>query len=279
VLCNHPVLRTLRHNQVNLHLLVLILLATLVMGSRPFLGGLLVALGAHLKLYPALVALPLLIVRGWTALLGVAAGVVGIVLLQTGLGTDFRLWERFAALAGAFPRSQTFRDNSLQNVVSSATRFGLQPAGMTEGRIQTVASVAVLAASLAVLAWFAARFIQRESAWRGLTNRSGESAEGRDAAFRRFSGHVVDSVALVLLLSPMVWEHHYVLALPLAVWAVATRGPEKPWPIAFALVLMFAVPTFDVFPLSYHRIAGLLMLLALVPPREPHAPWTTGGGC
>jgi hypothetical protein len=267
LVCNHPVLRTLRHNQINLYLVVLILLATLIMGSRPLLGGLLVALGAHLKLYPALVVLPLLIVRGWTALLGVAAGVVGIVLLQTGLGTDFRLWERFGALAGSFPRSRTFRDNSLQSVVSNVTRLGLEPAGTPEARIQTIAALAGLAASLAVLAWFAARFTQREAAWRGLTSRSGESAEGRDAAFRRFSGHVVDSVALMLLLSPMVWEHHYVLALPLAVWAVATQGRSRPWSIGFALVLMFAVPTFDVFPLSYHRIAGLLTLVALTPPR------------
>jgi hypothetical protein len=86
--------------------------------------------------------------------------------------------------------------------------------------------------------------------------------------FYRFSGHVVDSVALMLLLSPMVWEHHYVLALPLAVWAVATQGSSRPWPIGLALVLMFAVPTFDVFPLSYHRIAGLLMLVALSSPRQ-----------
>jgi len=268
VLCNHPLLRTLRHNQINLYLVGLILLAILVMGSRPFLSGLLVALGAHLKLYPALVALPMLIVRGWTALLGVAAGVAGIVLLQTGLGTDWTLWERFGALAGSFPRSLTFRDNSLGNVVSSATRFGLQPAGTTEGRIQTIASAAALAATLAVLAWFAVRFLQRESAWRGLTKASGGSVPERDAAFRRFSGHVVDSVALMLLLSPMVWEHHYVLALPLAVWAVATGGPSRPWPIGVALLLMFAVPTFDVFLLSYHRIAGLLMLVVLTPPRE-----------
>ena len=270
VLCNHPLLRTLRHNQINLYLVGLILLATLTMGSRPFLGGLLVALGAHLKLYPALVALPMLIVRGWTALLGVVAGVAGIVLLQTRLGTDFSLWERFRALAGSFPRSRTFRDNSLESVVSNVTRFGLQTAGITEVRVQSIASALALATSLAVLVWFAARFLRRESAYRRLERRAAEPAHGWDVAFHRFSGHVVDCVALMLLLSPMVWEHHYVLALPLAVWAVATRGSSRPWSIGFALVLMFAVPTFDVFPLSYHRIAGLLMLVALTPPRESH---------
>lgn len=268
ILCNHPLQRTLRHNQINLYLVGLILLATLAMSSRPFLGGLLVALGAHLKVYPALVALPMLAVRGWTALLGVVFGTAGIALLQTGLGTDLHLWERFWALAGSFPRSWTFRDNSLQSIVFNSARYGLQPAGIPEIQIRAIASVAVVAASLAVLGWFGARFLQRESAFRGLVSESGESLHGRDVPFFRFSGHVVDSVALMLLLSPMVWEHHYVLALPLAVWAAATQGLSRPWPIGVALLLMFAVPTFDVFPLSYHRIAGLLMLVTLTPPRQ-----------
>lgn len=268
LLCNHPLLRTLKHNQVNLYLVSLILLATLSMGSRPFLSGLLVALGAHIKVYPALVALPMLLVRGWTALLGVVVGTTGTVLLQTGLGTDWRLWQQFWALAGSFPRSRAFRDNSLQSVLFNSTRFGLPRVGIPEAQSGTVASLAVLGASLAVLGWFGARFLQRESAWRRLASGSGESLDRRDVPFYRFSGHVVDSVALMLLLSPMVWEHHYVLALPLAVWAVATQGSSRPWPIGLALVLMFAVPTFDVFPLSYHRIAGLLMLVALSSPRQ-----------
>jgi hypothetical protein len=50
------------------------------------------------------------------------------------------------------------------------------------------------------------------------------------------------------------------------VWAVATRGPSRPWAIGLALVLMLAVPTFDVFLFSEHRIAGLLTLVALTPP-------------
>jgi hypothetical protein len=44
------------------------------------------------------------------------------------------------------------------------------------------------------------------------------------------------------------WLSH-ALALPLAIWAAATRGRDLP------------PPTVDVFPFSYHRIVGLRVLL------------------
>ena len=85
----------------------------------------------------------------------------------------------------------------------------------------------------------------------------------------------MDAVALTLLISPLVWENHYVLAVPLALWAVATRWRDRPWQIGIGVFLMFALPTFDVFPLSYHRIVGLLMLLQLTSPKALYNPWLT----
>jgi hypothetical protein len=266
MLCDHPLLRTLRHNQVNLYLVAIVLLATLWIGSRPLLSGVVVAVGAHLKLYPLLLALPMLLVRSWKALLGIAAGAAAVFLLQTRLGTDLRVWQQFWAVAGSFPRSHAFRDNSMQSVVVNLARFSLPPLGVSEAWTARVASWIVTAASLAVLAWFAARFLRREAAFHRLASEPGEALAGRDLSFFRLSGHVADCTALMLLVSPMVWEHHYVLVLPLAVWAVATRGPSRPWAIGLALVLMLAVPTFDVFLFSEHRIAGLLTLVALTPP-------------
>jgi hypothetical protein len=268
LLCDHPVLRTLRHNQVNLYLVAIVLVFTLWLGSRPFLSGLVVALGAYLKLYPLLLALVMLLVRSRRALLGLAVGAFAIALLPSGMGTDFRVWQQFWAVAGSFPRSHAFRDNSVQSVVFNLARFSLTPLGVSEAWVARVASWTVTATSLAVLAWFATRFLRREAAFRRLASEPAASLAGRDLSFFRVSGHVADCLALMLLVSPMVWEHHYVLALPLAVWAVATRGPSQPRAIGVALILMLAVPTFDVFPLSFHRIAGLLALVALTPPRE-----------
>jgi hypothetical protein len=85
-------------------------------------------------------------------------------------------------------------------------------------------------------------------------------------------GHAVDALALALLVSPTVWEHHYVLALPLVLWAAAKRGRDRPWPVAIGAFLMLAVPTFDLFPLSYHRIVGLVLLLILTSPGKLAVP-------
>ena len=58
------------------------------------------------------------------------------------------------------------------------------------------------------------------------------------------------------------------LALPLALVAVALRGRERPGLVALGIFLAFGMPTFDLFPLSLHRLAGMLMLLALTPARR-----------
>ncbi len=62
------------------------------------------------------------------------------------------------------------------------------------------------------------------------------------------------------------------LAIPIAAWAIAGIGRERPWAVGLAIAMVLAVPTFDVFPFSLHRLAGLLLLLALTPPQRIR-PW------
>jgi hypothetical protein len=80
----------------------------------------------------------------------------------------------------------------------------------------------------------------------------------------------------MLLLSPLVWEHHYVIAVPMAIWAIALYGASMPWQIGTAVLLIFVPPTFDVFPFSYHRLAGLLLLVASMRPELAPAPRSSG---
>jgi hypothetical protein len=47
------------------------------------------------------------------------------------------------------------------------------------------------------------------------------------------------------------------------VLSLAKFGPTQPARVGIAVLLIFGIPTFDVFPLSYHRLVGLLMLLWL----------------
>jgi hypothetical protein len=43
--------------------------------------------------------------------------------------------------------------------------------------------------------------------------------------------------------------------------------------VALGLFLMLGMPTFDLFPLSLHRLGGMLLLLALTPSRRLAAPF------
>jgi hypothetical protein len=74
------------------------------------------------------------------------------------------------------------------------------------------------------------------------------------------------------LLSPLLWEHHWVwAALPcvlVANAAIANGGGMKS---SIGTLLIFFVPTFDAFPFSYHRLAGALLVMADVLPASPRA--------
>jgi hypothetical protein len=78
----------------------------------------------------------------------------------------------------------------------------------------------------------------------------------------------MDLLGLSLLISPLAWEHHYVMAVPIVVWAVSFGGQARLIRVGLATILVLCIPTFDVFPLSYHRILGLFLLLQSVQPAD-----------
>jgi hypothetical protein len=66
----------------------------------------------------------------------------------------------------------------------------------------------------------------------------------------------------------MLWEHHWVwAALPCALLVSASVDEGRGWMATIGAALIFFVPTFDAFPLSYHRLAGLLLVMASAPSR------------
>ena len=68
---------------------------------------------------------------------------------------------------------------------------------------------------------------------------------------------------LMVMVSPLVWEHHPVL-LALSYVAVATVLKPADWPLfGLAYFLEFLMPTFDFYPWSYGRLISPLILLFL----------------
>ena len=260
-LLNNPLIRTLRHNQVNLWMLDVLLLAILWLRRRPIWAGTAVAVGAHLKLF-SVVLLPIwLVTKQWRGLVGAGVGFLVILIVQTSFGRNWVLWQQFLDFYLTQPllRFIRYRNNSLQSViVGSMQTLGLGN-WVEANTFMVIANVLVALATLAVLAWFVWRFVQRQQLW-----------ETADADWRLF-GHSMDALALVLIASPITWEHHYVLAMPLIVWAAALFGRATPWLIGISAFLMLGLPTFDVFPLSYHRLAGILLWIYLTSPTRVSA--------
>jgi hypothetical protein len=247
--------RTLRHGQINLWVLDLSLFALLAARRLPALAGLALALAGHVKLYPLLALLPLAVTRCWRALTASGVWLAGIAFVLADLGRDWTLWQHFAELARhGFPGEIALRNNSAHAIFYNATRFvtgAPRAVGLLSGA--AVAGFGV---------WLLLRSVLRERALHALPGAPPAREE------HRLLLHGSDALAFALLLSPSVWEHHYVMALPLALAAIALRGRERPGLVALGIFLMLGMPTFDLFPLSAHRLAGMLLLLWLTPARR-----------
>lgn len=257
---NTPLLRTLHNHQVNLYLLDAMLIALLVTPQSALLSGIAIGIASHIKLYPLFLLAPLAILREWRVIIWTLVAIVAIVLIQTGWGMDVEVYRRYFEFIQNFPGGTAFRDNSIHSVVFNTTR-ALTGFREVDEPLASAVQIAYVTLAVAILVYFVVRIVTRERVAADL----GRTSDLQDA--RRWS-HMTDTMAALMLLSPMVWEHHYVLMVPVAIWAIATAGKEQPWAVGAGTFLMFCIPIFDVYPLSYHRIGGLAVVLWCTRPRR-----------
>jgi hypothetical protein len=255
-LFDEPLLRTLQFDQISLWLYVIMLAAILWASSRPLVAGILLAIGGHVKLVP-LVLLPAWAAAGkWRIAAGSVLAFAAVFLAQTSAAADWRVWRQFIDFARvAFPDTP-FRDNSLRGLAGSTGLLLVRITPLSpqiETQFQTAAFALLL---LLLLAWFARRFWQRETAWRR------QQLADND----RLLGHAMDGLALALLAAPATWEHMFLLTVPILIWAIAVHAANRWWQLVVIAVLILAIPTFDLYPLSYHRLVALLWLVWLIPP-------------
>ena len=270
IVFNSPMIRTMRQNQVNFWVLDLALLAIILVESWPILAGLALSLGAHIKLYPMILAAPWLPSKKWRAVTAAVAGFILVTLLQTDWGRDLSLWAAFQEASARFPQFVSFKNNSLQSIFLNTWNVVLAAAGIAPlEKSNLPIRILTWVATAAAVAWLGARFISREKAYRAIVGESEDEKNSEPDPMPdrlRLFGHSMDMIALALIASPLVWVHHYVLALPLIPWMIAMRGNEKPWQVFAASALIFAVPIFDVYPIGFCRLAGLIWLMLLTPP-------------
>ncbi len=269
-LFNNPLLRTLRHNQVNLWILNALLLSLLCLNKRPWLAGLAVALAAHIKLYPAVMWLPWAGMKKYRPLFWSALGALGLLLVEISGRGRFDVWRKIVASLASFPASTAFRNTSLRSILYASLKLVGRVGNVDVTLWYPVADRVVFLLTLVVILWFIVRFVRREQAYWALQGLA--RAERQWPELARTHGHLLDAIAMILIISPMVWEHHYVLAIPIILWAIILQGRHRPWRVGIGAFLILVVPTFDVFPLSYHRLVGLLLLLRCTPPSLAQQP-------
>jgi alpha-1,2-mannosyltransferase len=211
-----PERTNLKYGQVNvlLTLLVLVDLVWIEQGRHPRLGGALIGVAAGIKLTPALFAVYLLATRRYRAAATAAAAFGATVAIAFALapGDAARYWDL------------SFLD----------------PAHV--GRIQNVANQSLLGALARVLGtlsvgpvWLPAAAVVG-GAGIALAARAGRAGQAAQA----FALCAVTS----LLISPISWSHHWVLAVPallVAVVAAAWRWPSRTAVAGLAAVAVVAI--------------------------------------
>lgn len=243
---NVAVLRNLVYAQVNLLLLDLALGAVVLAGSRPLRSGLLLALGAHLKVVPLLLAPPFLLLRSrWRWVAGFLLGLAGVAAWTSAIDGPHRYGEFLDHLAAWQPSE--LRSSSLFGFLTETTRITGWP--LHAERAFGVWRVLVGGA----VTWLAVRAV-----------RTGRFARIDDERHAR----VVDAVVPLLFLwpvwAPTVWIHHLTaLILPALVAFTQLRSRRGLWVFALAWSGMYLLPVFDLYAWSYLRMLAWWTMLGL----------------
>jgi hypothetical protein len=222
-----PVFHNLKYGQVNVFVLAIGLgFLWLLQKDRPFAAALVLSVGFWLKLYPLALAL-LGLRRGWIrgGTLGLAVGlvVVPVVLLPV---VPAELYRQYAFDLVPYWAEVTNMHALNQSITGVLERMALPltdylrshdtPIGAVTHTVNVAATVGLLGAL------YGAYFLRRV----------------------RFDLVGVGVLAVLPVISALGWEHTYVLALPLYLYALLEaqrRGPAARWLAAFA-VFVFMIP-------------------------------------
>jgi hypothetical protein len=245
---NNSVYRTVQEKQVNLLVMDAVLAVLLFTWRYPLAGGWAIALGSCIKIYPAVLVFPAVVARRYKAAAGLVTGGICIFVAGFFLDGGAGVWLQFAAMARSFPKQPNLGNISLNETAQTLLGF----AGNSDRLplIQTVMTVIIPAAKAGVIAWIAARIWKR-------------SAGAADDSSRReaFYENCMDVVAGSLLIAPVLWDHHFVILIPFAIWTLVKRAPAQPWAIGAGVFLMLGFSNMEIFPLYSLRVLGLILLL------------------
>jgi hypothetical protein len=241
---NVPILRTLGYAQINMHVFLFVLLALVWYPRFRIASAIALAVATNLKISPLALAIVFLWVRDWRWLTWFAVAVVAI-------GVWPGLVYGWDAYAEVFTNLRNMREiNGLAFREASIDSFAKATANATGLHVEALVwplRVALAGACLVL----ASVHVRRGT----FTAKTGQLAGVVNA--------MPALLVLMVMVSPVVWEHHPVF-LALSYVVIATVLKPADWPLfGLAYFLEFLMPTFDFYPWSYGRLISPLILLVL----------------
>lgn len=247
-LINNPVFRNIKFNQINFLILFPILLI-MTNYKNEYLIGFIVALSILIKLYLILLLLPLIISKKYKILISIIITCMFYFVLNI-LFEQQQIWRDFLLFFKEIPKNSAFRNNSIHSIINNLTYM------LGFGNYIYFLFLSFAYGSIFYLFYKRMLFLLRK-----------QNFENRALKLRE-EFILIYSISLMLLITPIAWEHHYVIAIPIFLFGLKFYKIINLQHYLICGILMFVIPTFDIFPLSYHRIFGLLLFLYLLNPQK-----------
>jgi hypothetical protein len=244
---NVPIQRGLRFSQPALYPLLAAFLVCLYYDQVPWMAGLSLSIAVSLKVFPLVLLFPIVLARRTRLLLWSVAWLALIAAASLASRHGVTYWVSFIDLLRTFPEPLAFRDNSLLSVARNWSRILFAEAfPVWVGRLMQIITAG----------WLTVRMLKR-AVWK--------CSRPADA----WMGNIADTLCLALILSPTVWEHYFVFLIPTIMWAWRVAPRKHRVAVGLAVTFIVLVPVFDVFLLSYVRLAGMLLLVLFIPAGKP----------
>ena len=263
LVANAAVLRNMSYVQTNIHVLNLILLSLLLYDRNVFLSALVLSIAVHLKVSPIVFVIPFFLNKDWRWLAHFSFAFFGIVVM-TSLANDWSYYPQFlsniskirAIDSPVFEASGiAFRDNSIDSVVYAA-RFFLNWDSEFPKYVAYAIKLLVALVSFRIMLG---------------AIRNGSFLDSGDAKLRTLYNSYVILPVLMVMLFPVTWVYHYTFIIPSFILMLRqVRSNREGLAYFLSLYLVFLVPTFDVFPFSFHRIAGMILFYGLLLSASKH---------
>jgi hypothetical protein len=143
----------------------------------------------------------------------------------------------------------SFRDNSIDSVILSSGHF--LGADWFLLRLITMSLKAVVAAGAL---WLTTRVIRSRTFY-----------DSSDRSHTVIHNAFAILPVLMLLMFPIIWVYHFVFLIPTVLLAFKNlRTSVEAFTFLAVYYLVYLAPTFDLYPVSFHRLFGVLIFWMLL---------------